>query len=276
MDFTFLSEWLFLIVVLAASGALAGFFSGLLGIGGGIILVPCLYYVFSTSGFSADHIMHVSVGTSLATMVLTGLSSARAHWKRQSIRVDLLKRIGSGIFVGVVLGTLIAGFVSGLILKAIFAAAIGFLSFFMFFGHSGKSLFKDVPRQPWSGLAGFIVGMFSTLMGIGGAVMNVPYMTFCGVPVHKAVGTAAALGLFISIPGTLGFVFIGWDIAGRPPFSLGYINIPAWAVIISTSVAMAPLGAKISHSLPVAPLRKIFAVLMLAVAANMFLSALNG
>lgn len=271
-----MAEYGFLIVALLGVGCLTGFLAGLLGIGGGIILVPSLYYSFVFLGFDPAHMMHMAVGTSLAIMVPTGLSSTRAHWKRGGVRFDLLKQIGIGILCGVVIGTSLANHLSGQSLKGIFACALFVLAWLMFNDPARYLKREDISPQPWPALFGGGVGTLASLMGIGGAVVTVPYMTAHRVPVRTAIGTAAALGLCISIPAMAGFMMIGADAAGRPPFSLGYINGLAWLVIVPATVMMAPVGAHVAHKVPVDRLRRLFAVIMILVAVNMLYGAFRG
>ncbi|MCB9990639.1 MAG: sulfite exporter TauE/SafE family protein [Rhodospirillales bacterium] len=247
-----------------------------MGIGGGIVLVPGLYYGLSALGYDPSGLMHLVVGTSLAIMAPTGFSSARAHWKRGAVDKTLLKNIGLGILAGVGVGTVLAHYVSGEGLRAFFAVALMGLALLML-SNPARYAFRDtVPGQPWSGLFGACVGTISTLMGIGGAVMNVPFMSLCRVPMHKAVGTAAALGLFISVPGLIGFMVIGWEAEGLPPLSFGYVNALAWAVIVPFSVMIAPLGAHVAHSLPVEKLRRVFAFFLMILALRMLYEVFHG
>lgn len=254
----------------------AGFFAGLLGIGGGIILVPGLYYIFHVLGFPPEHLMHVAVGTSLAVIIPTGLSSTRAHMKRHSVRMDLVRRIGIGIIVGVGAGTLLADHLSGGILKAVFSVAMIIFAVLMQMDPEKVRWRTDIPPQPWPGLAGFFIGTLATLLGIGGATLNVPYMSLHGVPMRQAIGSASAMGVMIAIPGAIGFMVIGWGEAAVPPYSLGFVNLVAAALIIPVSVAMAPLGAAMAHRVSVKFLRKLFAVFMVGVAVKMGYSVLTG
>lgn len=263
-----------LLFMLLALGACAGFLAGLLGIGGGAVLVPGLFYIFNFLGFPAEPLMHMAVGTSLAIIVPTGLSSVRAHWRKGAVDVSLVIRIGGGIVAGVCFGTVLASWLSGQSLKLIFAITLSVLAVFMI---AGPDRFKGshvFPSQPWPSFAGFVIGGVSSLIGIGGATMSVPYMSVYGIPIHRAIGTAAALGLLISIPAALGFMWTGWLVEGRPLGSIGYVHLPAWACVIAASVMCAPLGAKVSHKIPVGMLRNIFAAFMIIVALKMAWSAL--
>ncbi len=257
-------------------GCVAGFLAGLLGIGGGVVLVPGLYAVFSSLGFEHESLMHLCVGTSLAIIVPTGYSAARSHFKRGSLDKSLLKQIGVGIALGVICGTTIASFLAGDTLKAIFAVAISVLALIMLVDPKRFTLISAMPPQPVPALAGVFIGNISTLIGIGGATLSVPFMTLCKVPIRTAIGTASALGLVISIPATLGFIIIGWPVEGLPPFSFGYVNLAAWLAIIPFSVLVAPLGSKMTHAVPVDLMRKGFAGFMILVSIKMISSLIGG
>jgi uncharacterized membrane protein YfcA len=273
MDYSILVMWA---PVLLGLGMVSGFLAGLLGIGGGIVLVPGLFFSLTALGFPPDHIMHVAIGTSLAVIIPTGMSSARAHWKRQGIRMDLVKKIGSGIVFGVFAGTVIASYLSSATLNLVFAISLFILAGIMMTDPARVKMADDVPGQPWSGLMGGLIGMLSTLMGIGGATISVPYMTLCRVPIHQAIGTASMLGLIISAPAAFGFLVIGWGQDNLPPFSLGYINFLAFALITPASVLAAPWGAAAAHKVPVKPLRQIFALFIVIVAVKMLYGVLRG
>lgn len=270
MDALSLFQILSLSCLLFALGLTAGFLSGLLGVGGGIVLVPGLYYIFSSLGFPETHLMHMAVGTSLAIIVPTGFSSARSHWKRGNVDLTLVKQIGIGILIGVGIGTYIADLVSGEELQGIFASALLLMAGIMAFKPSRFQIAETIPAQPVPGLVGTIIGALSTLMGIGGASLSVPFMTMYGQAIHRAVGTAAAIGLVISVPAVLCFIVIGQENTGLPPFSLGYINILAWLFITPVSVLTAPFGVRAAHKASVERLRALFAFFLLVVAAKMF------
>ena len=275
MDVLSAPEWGMLVAFLLALGGVAGFLAGLLGIGGGVVLVPGLYFGLQYLGFESDALMHVAVGTSLAVIIPTGLSSARAHWKRGAVRLDLVKQIGPGILLGVVLGTVIAKHMPEEGMTLFFAFALSVLALVMVINPARFSPFADMPRRLWMGFSGVVIGIFSSLMGIGGATISVPWMALCRVPMHTAVGTASALGLVIAIPAAIGFVIIGWSVPGLPPFSLGYINFLAWPLIIPASVVAAPWGAKLAHSVSVDRLRKFFAGFLVVIALKMLWEALS-
>ncbi|MDB5491888.1 MAG: hypothetical protein JWO78_1737 [Micavibrio sp.] len=251
-------------------GTLVGFMAGLLGVGGGVLLVPGLFYGMTAMGFDQAELMHMAVGTSLAVILPTGMSSARAHWRRGGVRVDLLKKFTPGIVAGVVIGTFVAKHVSSEELKIIFASMLVVLAIIMNIDATRYSLGDGLPAQPWPGVAGGVIGFLATMMGIGGATITIPYMTLYRVPIAQAVGTASAMGIIIATFAVIGFLSIGvGQETTLPPFSLGYINMLAWVLIVPASVLMAPLGAHYAHSLPVKTLRRIFSVFLFCMAAWM-------
>lgn len=269
-----------LILSLICLGAFAGFLAGLLGVGGGIVLVPGLYYIFSylqpSYGFDAAHIMHICVGTSLAVIVPTGFSSARSHHKKSSVDFDLVRLIGVGIVVGVLCGTWVASFLDAKSMKIIFASAILALAGMMVLGNTGAKINAGEATPFKNVIAGYFIGCLSTLIGIGGATLSVPYMSMNNVPMRRAVGSASAMGVIIAAPASLGFVLIGWGMSNLPPFSIGYVNVLAWALIIPMSIMVAPIGARAAHKISVKKLKVIFAVFMVLVALNMWQKILMG
>ncbi len=270
-----------LILLLLSLGALAGVLAGLLGVGGGIVLVPGLYYIFELiqqdMGFDAAYLMHISVGTSLAVIVPTGLSSALSHHKKQAVDFNLVRSIGVGILIGVPVFTWIAKGLDAHTMRMIFATAILFLAVLMILGRARFARSDEVEmKNPATFIAGFFIGGISTLIGIGGATLNVPYMSLHGVKIHRAVGSASAMGLIIAIPATLGYMVIGWGLPNLPSYSIGYVNGLAWLCIIPASVLCAPVGAKMAHRISVQKLKTIFAVFMICVALNMWRKILMG
>lgn len=264
------TQWIYLLVLMVGLAGVAGFLSGLLGIGGGLVIVPGLYFVFSNLGYDEQTLMHVAVGTSLAAIIATGSSSARAHYKRGSVRLDLVKNIGLGMVIGVGIGTYIASQVSGLWLQVFFAVTLVILAILMRLNPTKIKICDDVPPQPIPAMAGTGIGIVCTLMGIGGAALNVPYMTMNNVSIHKAIGTSSALGLLIAIPGAIGFLIIGLqETAPLPPFSFGYINLLALIVIVPVTVIMAPIGVAVAHKLSIEKLRRVFSIFMIIIALRM-------
>ncbi len=269
------SELFMLALLMIALGAGGGFVAGLLGVGGGTVFVPGLYFVFTYLGYDPAQVMMLSVGTSLAIIIPTGISSAYAHYKKDSLGPDLVKKIGIGILIGVMLGTLLADYFGGFILQVIFAVCIFVVAGLVLIDTQKFSLGKELPKMPWPALVGCFNGALSTLMGIGGGMLNVPYMTLYGVSVHRAVGSAAAMGVIVAIAGALGFMLIGQAGANLPPLSLGYVNIIAFLCIVPVSVLSAPLGVKAAHFFAPNDLKKIFALYLVCVGLKMSWDILN-
>ncbi|EEE47204.1 sulfite exporter TauE/SafE family protein [Roseibium alexandrii] len=247
---------------LLATGLVAGIIAGLLGVGGGIVIVPVLYYMFTALKIDPAILMHVAVGTSLATILATGTSSARAHYNRGSVDIDLLKRWWWAIAIGVISGAMIAGNMSGGALTLVFGVVALLVSANMLLRKEGSALADKLPGSPIKELLGFLIGGISVMMGIGGGTLGVPTLTLFNYPIRKAVGTAAAIGLIIAVPGTLMSIFFGWGAEGLPPLSLGYVNLIGFFLIIPASTFAAPLGAKIAHAIDPSKLKLIFALFL--------------
>ena len=269
-----LPDILMLIGFLLVLGGFAGFMAGLLGVGGGLILVPGLYYIFASLHdripFDMAHLMHICVGTSLAIIVPTGLSSAMAHHRKGAVQFDMVKTIGVGVVIGVAGATFLARGLDVMTMKMIFATAMMLLGLLMLSNPARIQIKDHMPKQPYPGIAGVGIGGLSTLIGIGGATISVPFMTMHGVKIHTAVGTASAIGLVISIPAALGYMMIGWDKVNLPPASIGYVNLLAWGCIIPASIIAAPFGAHVAHKVSVSVLRRIFACFVIVVALDMW------
>lgn len=255
-------ELALLAAALLATGLVAGIVAGLLGVGGGIVIVPVLYYMFTALKIDQSVLMHVAVGTSLATILATGTSSARAHWKRGSVDLDLLKRWWWAIGLGVIAGATLAGNISGGSLTLIFGIVALAVSANMLFRKDGAALAEKLPGSPVKELIGFVIGGISVMMGIGGGTLGVPTLTLFNYPIRKAVGTAAAIGLIIAVPGTLLSIYFGMGEPGRPPFSFGFVNLIGFLLIIPASTLAAPLGAKIAHAIDPSRLKLVFALFL--------------
>ncbi|CCQ75049.1 sulfite exporter TauE/SafE family protein [Magnetospira sp. QH-2] len=262
-----------LVAMLAGAGVVAGLIAGLLGVGGGIVVVPVLFHVFGMLDIDPMVRMHAAVGTSLAVIVPTGLSSARAHWRRQAVDTGILRAWGSWIVVGVLLGSAFAARLDGKILTIMFGFLAVIVASRLLFGRPDKAIRDRLPPAPWSQTIAAAIGGLSAMLGIGGGTFSVPVLTICGRPIHRAVGTAAALGLIIALPGAIGFMVAGWSAPGLPPLSLGYVNLLALAAIIPMSVLAAPLGAKLAHRLKAEHLRRAFAIFLFFVAGRMLFGA---
>lgn len=269
-----MQEWLILIGVMLATGAVAGVLAGLFGIGGGIVIVPVLETALEYAGVDPAIRMHVAVATSLATIIPTSVSSARAHHRRQSVDLDIAKRWFVFSITGALLGTWIASLVHSKVLAIVFATISLLIAAKMVFLPDVRNLTTEMPRKAWVSLIPTTIGTFSSMMGIGGGVMGVMAMTLFGVPIHRAVGTAALLGLAISLPGTIGFVVTGLGDPRLPPGSLGYVNLIGFACIAPATVLTAPLGARIAHSFSEKRLTMAFGVFLVLASARLFLRAI--
>lgn len=250
------------ILVLITVGAAAGTLAGLLGIGGGIIIVPVLALIFDSQGIHADVLMHVSIGTSLATIAVTSISSIRTHHQHKAIDWQVFRRITPGILVGGLLGAAIAKLISGQDLRLIFGVFMLLVAAQMIFGNSSRP-HRQLPASLGMFLSGTAIGSMSSLMGIGGGSMSVPFLTWCNMAIRQAVATSAAIGFPIAIAGVTGFIVTGWGVENRPVWSLGFVNIPAFLSIIAASTLFAPLGAKITHRISQQWLKKFFGYFLL-------------
>lgn len=271
---------LFFYIILALSGALAGLLAGLFGIGGGIILVPALYYTHAAlfpdaipAGFSE---MHLAIGTSLAVILPTGFSSAVAHWKHNAIRFDILSDFAPGVVLGAAIGVISAGFITGPDLKILFSAVIIALAGMFIFSDKLTSLKNKPFSKPQKAAGGFIIGGISVLAGIGGATLSVPLMRIMGIALPQAIATASVIGLLIALPGAIGFCVLGILEHGYTGAGItGYINWLAWVLIVPLSVLTAPVGAKAAHKMNVRKLRPLFAGFMVLVALKMLIDGLS-
>ncbi|MBI9110624.1 sulfite exporter TauE/SafE family protein [Maridesulfovibrio ferrireducens] len=259
------------LLIFVVLGVIAGILAGLLGIGGGLVIVPILYFALPQLGITEAQLMHVALGTSLATIIFTSISSMRAHNSRGAIRWDIFKTITPGILIGTFLGSCFAAYLNTTILKIIFVIFLYYVASQMLLGLKPKAS-RQVPGTWGMFGAGNAIGAMSSLVGIGGGTLSVPFLTMCNIPIHTAIGTAAAIGLPIALAGTAGFIWTGIGVQGLPDWTIGFIYLPALIGIVSTSMLTAPFGAKLAHSLPVAKLKMIFAILLLVVATKMLIS----
>ncbi len=258
----------------ACLGALAGVLAGLLGIGGGLVIVPMLNFAFEMQNFPQAYVQHIALGTSLATIIFTSLSSLRAHHKRGAINYQIFWRLVPGILVGTFLGTQLASCLSTTVLKILFSFFLYYVGTQMLFGIKAQSS-RRLPGTLGTFSVGNIIGIFSALVGIGGGTLTVPFLSWCKQSIHTAIATAAAVGLPIALAGTAGFVFSGLHRAEIPAPHIGYVYLPAVLGIISMSIFTAPLGARLAHALPVNKLKRIFALLLYIVGTKMLWSVLG-
>jgi uncharacterized membrane protein YfcA len=263
-----------MLALLAVGGALAGFLSGLLGIGGGGVLVPVLYEVFGAAGVSEDVRMHVTLGTTLGVIAPTVFRSFSAFRSRGTVDLDVIKRMGPWIFLGVAAGIIIAYYASSEVLRWVWVFFGTLLALKMFLGRDDWKIADSLPNPPWLEMAAFLIGLLSTLMGIGGATFSVPLLTLYGMPLLKAVGTATGIGAVIAVPGIVGYIISGWGEHGLPPLSVGYVNLGA-CLIAPLAVLAAPYGVKLAHGVSKRTLELAFAVFLTTVVAR-FLWTLLG
>ena len=258
-----------LILELAALGLVTGFLAGLLGIGGGMIMVPFISAILSGRGVEPGLAVKMAIATSMATIIFTSVSSVRAHHQKGAVRWDIVKRLAPGIVLGAMVASLgVFALLKGASLYFVFAAFVAF---------SGSQMFLDkkpAPSRQLPGTAGLlgaggVIGALSGLVGAGGGFVSVPFMTWCNVAIHNAVATSAALGFPIALANVVGYVIAGQGLQGVPPYSFGYLWLPALVVIASCSVLMAPLGARAAHALPVKKLKRAFAVVLFTLAIYM-------
>jgi len=267
------AEILWFIAALIGAGLFAGFAGGLFGIGGGAIIVPALYIVFTALGVDEAVRMHVAVGTSLSTIISTSWRSLAAHTKAGAVDYEVLRKWGPWITLGALIGAGVAGIVETDVLLIVFGAGLLLIAAQMGFSSPNWRVFHDLPRGPArAGVAGGI-GVLSAMMGIGGGAFGVTVMTLCGRPIHQAVATASGFGAAIALPAALGYVLMGWGRDGLPPWSLGFVSVPGFVVLAALTALTAPLGARLAHQLPQRTLKRAFAVLLALVALNMLREA---
>ena len=256
-------------LVLGLVGCFSGFLAGLLGVGGGIIVVPVLYHVLAFFDVDMALRAHIAVGTSLATIIPTSFQSIRAHHARGAIDGAMLKLWGPFVAIGVVIGVLVAANVPGEVLTVIFAGVAAVVAAYMLLTREGWHPIGGLPAKPGQAAMATGIGTISTLMGIGGGTLTVPTLSIFSYPVRRAVGTASVIGLIIAIPGTLGYIINGWGEEGLPVYSLGYVNLAGMVAIAFTSMWFAPLGARTAHTIEPSTLRKLFGLFLAITAAKM-------
>lgn len=270
IDMTF-GLWLATYLVL---GTFGGFVAGLFGVGGGLTLVPFLYMLFSAQHFPPEHVMHLALGTSMATIVFTSISSMRAHHAHGAVRWDIVKTMAPGLVLGTFGGSLVAGQVPTGPMTAIFVVIVYYASGQMMLDFKPRA-HRQMPGGAGRFLAGGIIGVISSLVAAGGGFLSVPFMLFCNVAIHNAVGTSSALGFPIAVAGAVGYLVAGSGEAGLPEFTLGYIYLPAFFGIVVMSITMAPFGARLAHRLPVKKLKRAFGAFLALLATKMLFSLIG-
>ncbi len=254
-------------------GAFAGFFAGLFGIGGGLIFVPLLTMLFAAQHLSAAHNLHLAIGTSMATILYTAAASAHAHYRLGAVRLDLVRKFTLGLLLGTGLGTTMASHISPRYLSGFFALFMCYVAAKML-RKSQVHADRPIPKQAVLTLVGIGIGAISSLVSIGGGTLSVPFMLRHNIPLKTAIGTSAALGLPIALGGTLGYIVIGLSQANLPHNTLGFVYLPALALLVAGSMVTASMGAKAAHRLPLTPLRQGFALLLIVLACKMLWQAL--
>lgn len=267
-----LNEILAFAAAAIAVGAVAGVLAGVFGIGGGAVMVPVFYQALGALGVDESVRMHVAVGSSLAIIVPTSIRSFMAHKKRGAVDMELLKSMALSVPAGVILASLVAAYISSAGLRVVFACISIVVGLRLLFNRESWRIGNDIPGNPWRSMFGVVLGFFSTLMGIGGGILNNTFMTLFGRPIHQAVATSAGVGVLISIPGVIGYVWAGWGDASLPVGSTGFVNWIAFATIVPVTMVAAPVGASIAHALKKRHLEIGFGLFMLFVAARFFYS----
>lgn len=259
------------VLLYLALGAFAGVMAGLLGVGGGLIIVPVLAGIFHAQHVNHAIIMHLAIGTSLATIVVTSISSVRAHHQHRAVQWPTVWRLTPGIIVGAWLGAAIAHELPSAALTKIFAVFVLTVSAQMAFG-AKPAPHRELPGTAGMALAGGVIGVVSAIVGIGGGSLTVPFLSWCNISIRQAVATSAACGLPIALAGTLGFIVTGLNAPERPAWSLGYLYVPALVGVAAASMLTAPLGARLAHSLPTGILKKVFAIFLAVIGIRMLLT----
>lgn len=254
-----------------ALGAFVGFFAGLLGVGGGAATVPVLAFIFAANQFAPSHVVHLALGTSMATILFTSISSVRTHQQHGAVNWQIVRRMVAGIVIGTLGGALLASVLDVRLLTISFTALIYYLSAQMIFGRNPQP--GTMPQTAaGASITSVGIGIISSLTATGGASLVVAYLVKRGTRIHEAIGTAAAIGWPLAAAGTAGYVIAGWGKSGLPEYSFGYVYAPALAVIVVASILLAPVGARLAHCTPGVLLKKIFAVVLFVLATKMLVS----
>lgn len=263
-----------LIAELLLLGSFTGFLAGLLGIGGGLIMVPFMTWVLANQGVAPAFVVHTAIATSLATICFSSLSSVRAHHKRGAVRWPIVVALSPGLLLGAYIGSLLATHIEEKPLGIVFAGFLFFSAFQMTSNLKPKAS-RDFPATPGMLAAGGVIGGLSSLVGAGGGFVSVPFMTWCSVPIQQAVATSSALGFPIALGGTVSYIINGWNTPGMPALTFGFVYLPALLVIAVASVSMAPLGAGVAHSINTQALKRVFALLLICMGSYMLWRSLR-
>jgi uncharacterized membrane protein YfcA len=270
-----LGQLAFLAAVLLAAGVASGLLAGLFGVGGGAVMVPVLYQLFGFIGVPDDLKMQLAVGTSLAVIIPTSIRSFLAHRARGAVDEELLRAWALPVLAGVIAGSWIASFAPPAVFKLVFVFVAWATAVKLGFGKASWAIADEVPGEPWRATIGVVTGVLSALMGIGGGSIVNLVLSFCNTPIHRSVATASGVGVLISIPGAIGYVVAGWGKMGAlPPLSLGFVSLIGAALIMPTSVYVAPIGARLAHRLPKRTLEIAFALFLAAMGLRFLVSLL--
>ena len=249
-------------------GVFAGFVAGLFGVGGGLTIVPLLFMIFTAQQFPLEHSMHLALGTSMATIAFTSISSMRAHHGHGAVRWDIVRSFAPGLMIGTFAGSFIAAWVPTRPLAMMFTAIVYYAAV-QIMRDSRPKPHRQLPGALGMAITGLLIGVVSSLVAAGGGFLSIPFMVFCNVAIHHAVGTSAALGFPIAVAGTIGFIISGLKAPGLPEFSLGYVYLPALVGVVVVSFLMAPVGARLAHKLPVRQLKRAFGGFLALLATKM-------
>ena len=260
--------------IMALVGAFSGVIAGLLGVGGGIVLVPAFFYIFTAMGYGGAQLMQLCVATSLATIIFTSIRSVRGHNRKGAVDAEVLRDFAPGLILGAFAGVFAALYVSSFVLQIVFGTLGALVGLHMALGNTAWRLAEHLPRGPMRHVLSLPLAFVSVLMGIGGGTFGVPLMTLYGVPIHRAVGTGSGFGVLIAVPSVLVFLFSPLTAGLLPPWQLGAVNIPTFLLVIAVSYVTTPYGVKLAHALDPGPLKRIFGIFLLLTALNMLRKAL--
>lgn len=265
-----------IVAALLLAGVAIGFFAGFFGVGGGAISVPVFFEVFRLIGHADDVAMPLAVGTSLAMIIPTSFLSAREHALRGTLDMNVLRTWLLPILLGVMLGSVLAGFADAEVFQAVFVAVAGVLSVRMLFGGNGGQLSDSLPGRSLLSVYGFVIGLSSALMGIGGGALSTMILTLYGRTIHQAVSTSAGVGLLIAVPGTMGYIAAGWRHAELPSDAVGYVSVLALAITMPTAIMMTRVGARAAHTRTREQLSRYFGLFLLTVALRFLIAVVFG
>lgn len=264
-----------MLILLMVIGALAGVLAGLLGVGGGIVLVPAFFYAFTALGYDGPQLMQICLATSLATIIVTSVRSVMSHNKKGAVDWEILRSWAPGIIFGAVIGVLVASQLRSVTLQFVFGCLALVIGAYMGLGRTEWRLGQAMPKGGLRALLSPAVGFLSVLMGIGGGSFGVPLMSLYNTPIHRAVATAAGFGITIAVPSVIGFLLLPIEATHRPPFTVGAVNLVAFFIVIAMTLLTTPIGVRIAHAMDPKPLKRVFAIFLTLVAINMLRKAVG-